>query len=537
MSTSADLLLINAQVLTLEPKQPRAEAVAVRGESIAAVGSYDQVVALRGPRTRTIDCQGMALLPGFVDAHCHMLSLAASLTAVNCGPEAVTSIDELRRVVQRRAADTPPGRWVRGFGYDELALAEGRHPTRWDLDQTAPHHPVRLDHRSGHATVLNSRALELAGIHQDTPDPVEGIIVRNENTGEPTGLLLELAGFLRQRLGFLRSEDEFDEGIARLDQMLLRYGITSVQEAGPDNDLARWETFRGLKASGRLACRVTMLAGASHLEKFGDAGLRCGDGDDGLRLGPAKVMLTLTTGALRPGLEELSAVVTEAQRRGFPVAIHAVEQEAVEAAALVLQEARQSLARSNPSVGRGWPRHRIEHCAECPPDLVARVQQCGAMVVTQPGFVYWNGDRYREQVEPSMLPFLYPIGALAGARVPLAFGSDAPVIDPNPVPAIYSAVTRYTRSGGTLPQEGCIRSEQRVSIESALRMYTLGGAFAEGSKARKGTIRKGKLADLVVLDANPVEVAPSRLKDLRVALTMLGGRVVWDGGLLSDEGR
>ena len=551
------LLLVNARVVTLEAAQPRAEAVAVRGDTIAAVGSLADMEALAGPGARTIDCRGMSLLPGFVDAHCHLMAMAASLQGLDCGPEAVTSLEGLRDILRRRAKETSPGRWIRGFGYDDLAFADGRHPTRRDLDEAVPHHPVRLDHRSGHATVLNSRGMRLAGIDRDTPDPAEGVIDRDSATGEPTGLLLELGGFLRQRLGSLRDATQIEEGIVRLNRKLLGYGITSVQDAGPDNDLARWESFAGLQESGRLQCRVTMLAGASHLNEFlaegrrpaGGAGGASGAfGDRKLRLGHAKVMLTLTTGALQPDLAGLRRIVDVAHQGGFPVAIHAVEQEAVAAAALVL---RENPFDPPPASAGGWAseaanspaaalalRDRIEHCAECPPELVTQVRGSRAWVVTQPGFVYWNGDRYRERVEPSLLDHLYPVGALARSGVPVAFGSDAPVIDPNPWPAIYSAVTGATRGGAELSlAEGTgLGAGRRVSIESALAMYTVAGARTEGSQNSKGTIRPGKLADLVLLDVDPMTAAVAGLADIRPVLTVVGGRVAWTDGQVGIGG-
>ena len=545
------LLLLNARVVTLEPAQPRAEAVAVRGDTIAAVGSRADLGALAGSGTRIIDCQGMCLLPGFVDAHCHLMALAASLQGLDCGPESVSSLEGLRDILRRRANETPAGRWVRGFGYDDLALAEGRHPTRRDLDEAVPHHPVRLDHRSGHATVLNSWGLRLAGIDQDTPGPTEGVIDRDGATGEPTGLLLEMAGFLRQRLGSLRDAAQVEEGLVRLNRKLLGYGITSVQDAGPDNDLARWESFAGLQESGLLQCRVTMLTGAAHLNEFFAEGRRPASGASGqewLRLGHAKVMLTLTTGALQPDLASLRRILAEAHQKGFPVAIHAVEQEAVAAAALVLREdpfkppparlgGRGSAATNNPAA-RPALADRIEHCAECPPDLVTQVLRSRAWVVTQPGFVYWNGDRYRERVEPSLLDHLYPVGALARSGVAVAFGSDAPVIDPNPWPAIYSAVTGGTRSGAELsPAKGTGPGVgRRVSIESALATYTVAGAGAEGSRNSKGTIRPGKLADLVLLDVDPITASTAGLADIRPVLTVVGGRVAWTNGQVGMEG-
>ena len=259
-------------MVTLEPGIPVADAVAVAGETILAVGKGKEVVKLAGPGSRRIDCRELALIPGLIDAHLHLLALAAARHGLDCGPQAVSSIRELLELVRGRAEGTPPGRWVRAFGYDHLSLNEGRHPTRWELD-SASHHPVRLDHRSGHATVLNSRGLQLAGIDRDTPDPIDGVIDRVEVTGEPTGLLLDAATFLRQRLGPSADPAELEERIAGLSQTLLSYGITSVQDAGPGNDLSRWETFRGLRESGRLMCRMTMMAGISHLAEFREVGL------------------------------------------------------------------------------------------------------------------------------------------------------------------------------------------------------------------------------------------------------------------------
>lgn len=541
-----DILLLNALVLTLEPDQPRAEAVATREGTIVAVGRRSDLAGLAGPGTRTIDCHGMTLLPSFVDAHCHLLATAASHQRLDCSPEAVSSIYELQRIIRRRSEETARGLWLRGSGYDHLALRERRHPNRRDLDAAAPYHPVRLDHRSGHASVLNSAGLRLAGIDRNTPDPADGVIDRDHVTGEPSGLLLEMSSFLGERLGRLRPETEFEDGVAKLDQRLLSYGITSVQDAGPGNNPERWETFRALQAAGQLRCRVTMMAGVSHLNEFIADGRRWGDGDQWLRLGHAKIMMTTTTGALQPDIETLRLMVLKVRHAGFPVAVHAIEMEAVAAAARALQKnpstalCAKDPPKAPPLKGgvvegspRTMPRDRIEHCAECPPALLAQVRRSGAMAVTQPGFIFWNGDSYREEVDPSLLEWLYPAGGLFRSGVTVAFGSDAPVIDPNPWPAIYSAVTGATRTGKVLHlmgQGGRSRpsSFHNVPVESALRMYTLAGAYSEGTQAVKGTIRPGKLADMVLLDRDPISVKPEFLKAIKPVLTILGGRVVWE---------
>ena len=520
------LLLLIARVLTMDRHHAGAQAVAICGNTIAAVGSSSEVAPLAGPATHKIDCGGKTLMPGFVDSHCHVLAQVASLQGIDCSPKAVSSIEALEGVVKRQAEITQAGHWIRGFGYDDLSLLENRHPTRWDLDRAAPNHPVRLDHRSGHASVLNSQALDLAGINETTPDPVEGVIHRDGHTGQPSGLLFEMSGYLRQRLGASRDQAAFQDSVHHLNNTLLGYGITSVQDAGPDNGLDRWRTFQELQSSGPLQCRVTMFAGASRLNEFQSAGLSWGSGGEQLRLGHAKIMLTLTTGALEPSLAALGVMVDNAHRSGFPVAIHAIEQEAIEAAVRVLNDATPlSKPASETSV---QPIDRIEHCAECPPQLMAELAKSGCMVVTQPGFIFWNGDNYLERVNASMLPDLYPVGALAKFGIPLAFGSDAPVIAANPWPAIFAAVTRRTSGGRFLPPDDSQR--RTITVAEALRMYTSDGANAEGAGHRKGTIQPGKLADLVLLDTDPINAEPDQLREIRAMLTIVGGRVVWERG-------
>ena len=536
-SRPPDLLLLNAKVLTMSQRQPTAEAVAVLGPRILAVGSGPDLAGLAGPETRIIDCQGMSLLPGFIDAHCHILATAATLQGVDCGPDAVAGILDLQLAVSNRAAEIQQGGWVRGFGYDDLALQETRHPTRWDLDQAAPDHPVKIDHRSGHATVMNSLGLARAGIDRDTPDPVAGVIQRDNSTGEPTGLLLEMGDFLSQILGSLRTQDDQSEGVSRLSRRLLSYGITSVQDAGPQNNPDRWTSFHGLQTSGLFTPRITMMAGSPHIGSFSDQGLAWGSGDRWLRMGHIKIMLTLATGELHPDTDSLKKLIIEARQSGFPVAIHAVEAEAVAAAALAIAEIptitfleRGNETGTNAANGESGRRDRIEHCSECPPDVAAVVRNSGAMVVTQPGFVYWNGDNYLERVEASMLKWLYPVGGLSRSGVSVAFGSDAPVIDPNPWPGIYSAVTGLTRTGRSLWGD-CNNgsgSSQSVSLTDALRMYTLSAALAEGTQRIKGSIEPGKLADLTLLDTDVAGLELSVLPQVRAVLTIIDGRLVWE---------
>lgn len=529
---TADLILCNARAITLNPRQPLAQAVAIAGESIQAVGGSREIQALASAKTQVVDCRGLTLLPGFIDAHCHLLALAGSLTGVDCSPEAVKSVADLQLTLRQRADATPHDQWIRGYGYDDTSLLENRHPTRHDLDQAAPRHPVRLDHRSGHAVVLNSLGLELAGIRQDTLDPLDGVIDREPGSGDPTGLLFEMSGFLRERLRGGRSEESHRQGIAQLNQKLLACGITSVQDAGPHNGMARWCAFQELVSSGQLDCRLTMMVGADHLAQFAAAGMSFGSGDRRLMLGAAKIMLTMTTGAMQPDLAALTDLVRQAHTAGFPVAIHAIEQDAVAAAAqaLIAAPAAAPADSTGEKTPADHPADRIEHCSECPPQVLELVRRSGATVVTQPGFVYWNGDRYLKQVDASLLPHLYPIGSLHHAGVPVAFSSDSPVIDPNPWPGICASVTGMTKAGSVL-NPNLAGPDRQIGALAALRMYTLAGAMAEGTHPLKGSIKPGKLADLILVDDDPLGVAAERLKDLSAVLTVIGGRIAWDAGL------
>ena len=297
-SDHLSLVLINANVITLDPALPQAQAVAVANGRIEAVGSNAELNRLASGKAQVIDCRGLTLLPGFNDAHCHLPGLARRLQDLDCRPGRVHCMADLQIAIRDRAASLAAGVWLRGWGYDELGLDERRHPNRHDLDAAADDRPIWLEHRSGHAAVLNSAGLAAAGVHRETPDPPGGVIERDPATGEPTGVLYEMHGFLRQRLGNIRSPREIEEGMSAVKDLLNNYGITSVQDAGPDNGIDRWRTFARLQAAGTLSCRVTMMAGVHRLVEFSGAGLANGLGDEKLRVGHAKIMLTLTSGRL-----------------------------------------------------------------------------------------------------------------------------------------------------------------------------------------------------------------------------------------------
>ena len=507
---SSTLRFRNAAAITMDAQCPQANTVLVEGDRIVWVGDERDAPPTRADRV--IDCAGATLLPGLSDAHIHLLAYVANLRHMDCSRRTVSSISDLQRLIGSQAQTAPAGRWLRGVGYDEFHLTEKRHPTRHDLDPAAADHPVRLDHRSSHACVLNSRGLREVGITADTPDPVDGVIVRDDS-GEPTGLLLEMNSYVSRRTP-QQNESTLRQSADEACRQLLAWGVTSLQDATPGNGPEQWDILLRLTQVGAIRQRLTFMPGIRHLQQFATDGLTHNMGGSTMTLGPAKLVATLTTGALHPLEEEIRRMVHEAHQAGSPVAVHAVEQEAIMTVTRVLKEA-SSDSRISPY------RDRIEHCSEATPDVLRQLTGAGLTVVTQPGFLYESGERYRAEVPPELQPWLYPLNALRQAGVPLAAGSDAPVASPNPWQGIYAAVTRRDSSGLAL------HSEQSISMEEALPLWTSGAAYAAGEEQTWGMLRPGMLADLVLLDRDVTRTPPEDLLTCPVAITIVGGDVVW----------
>lgn len=509
-----DLVLFNANVITMDPSMPRAGLVAVRGERIAHVspgGSFDRAAA---GGARTIDCGGKTVVPGFIDAHCHINAYAQSLVALGLSPrDGVDSIASIRERIRDFCKGRAPGTWVRAMGYDEFYLAEARHPNRWDLDAAAPLHPVRLTHRSGHALVLNSLALKEVGITSETGDPPEGFIDRELRTGEPTGILFGMGGLMAGKIPPL-DERDMGEALALASRRLLSLGITSVQDASAHNDLRQWRLFGEWKRRTIFVPRVTMIMGSIGLAEWRRKAYSGLVPELQLRLGGVKIMVTVAIGSLYPSQERLDEMLLSIEEAGLQAVVHAVEEPVIGA---VCDAVEHALA------GRRLRdhRHRIEHCSVCPPPLLRRIRDSGITVVTQPTFVYYNGDRYLSTVPDGEQPYLYPIGSLLESGVPVAFSSDFPISEPGPLVGIYAATTRRTERGRTiLPGEG-------VEAIEALRMHTSSAARCAFEEDVKGSVTPGKLADLVMLSEDPTAVDPARIKDIDVEMTIVGGEVVW----------
>lgn len=519
MSTPTDLILHNADVLPLDPALPeRARAVAVAGGYVLAVGSEAQVAKHKTAETQVVDCRGRTLLPGFIDAHCHLLAYAAALLSVDCSPSAAASIGDIQAALRARAEATPAGGWIRAVGYDESALAEGRHPTRWDLDAAAPHHPVRLIHRTGHACVLNSKALGVAGIDIATEEPPGGHVERDPSSGEPTGLLLEMDDLVDAAVPPLPYA-ELAEGVRRAGERFLSEGITYVQDATASNGVEEWRLFERLRREGHLRLPASVMEGYRHLGELPEVAPRPeADAPSaqglGLRRGAVKIAVSELGGEICPSESDLAEMVWEAHARGRQVSIHAIEEQAIAAAAGAIGEALGRRPRRD-------HRHRIEHCGICPPELAACLAELEVVVVTQPAFVYHNGDAYRARVPAADLAHLYPLATLRRAGVALAAGSDCPVAPPGALTGLYGAVARRSSRGSPVVREQALRPAE------ALHVHTGGAAFAAFEEASRGSLGPGKRADLVLLSADPTAVPEEEIRGLRVELVVVGGEIVW----------
>jgi predicted amidohydrolase YtcJ len=514
-SRSADLILSNANVITCEPGQPTAQAVAVRDDRILRVGSESEMEPLKTRLTRTIDCRCQTLMPGFNDAHCHILSYIRKLFSLDLSPAKTKSIRDIQAAIQNKVKYTSPGKWISGTDYNEFYLAEKRHPTRLDLDQVSPLNPVILIHRSLHACVLSSLALKVIGIDIRSEEPPGGQIERDLESGEPNGILFEMLDYVSARIDSPLSEAELDWGLVQADRDYLSQGITSLGDTTATNNFKRWQFFQRIKDRNMLHGRINMMVGAEALVELRNQGVEFGDGDNSLRIGYMKIVLAEAKGRLHPSQDELNQMVLEANRAQFQVAIHAVEKTTVEAAIAALEFIHEHIPRFA-------PRQRIEHCSECPPELINRLKKLDTVVVSQPTFIYSSGERYLSQVAVEAQKWLYPFKSLLDAGLILGAGSDSPVAPNNPLLGIYAAVTRKADTGQT------VLAEEAVSIQQALQMYTLNPAFATFEEKSKGSLAPGKLADMVLLDADPLTSPPEMIKDIRVVMTMVGGKVLWE---------
>ena len=540
MSYAPDLLLVNANVITMDPARPRASAVAVAGGRIVAVGDDAPDLASGVKAENILNLRGATLVPGFHDAHNHMIGFGLSRTEIDLR---AGSLDDLYARVAARAAATPAGAWIIGAGYDQTKT--GAHPHRDALDRIAPGHRVWLKHTSSHMGVVNSLVLRDLGIDSAAPH-VDGGRVATDPGGRPTGLMEERAQELVGNLTRPYPLTTLTEAVAVAGEHYLREGLTSVTEAGVGGgwigqspvELAAYVAARD---QGRLHVRTELMviSDAFHplaahpsdgIEAGIDLGLRTGFGDDWLRLGPMKVFtdgsLVGRTAAMTapydgdPGnrgymqadADHLTGVIIAAHRAGWRVAAHAIGDRAIDLAL-------DAFAAANDRYPRRDPRHRIEHFAAARPDQVARVAALGVIPVGQGRFATELGDGMLASVGPDRHSWLYRQRSLLDAGVVLPGSSDRPVVTGTPLLGIHDMVNRRTAAGAPF------NAGEAITAADALRAYTWGSAYASKAEHAKGSIEEGKLADFTVLSEDPTAVSPGGIKGLEVVATIVDGRL------------
>lgn len=510
-SLSADLLLSGGRILTLDPRRPWAEAVAIAGGKILAVGSERELRPFLSSRTQWLSCIGKTALPGFIDPHLHFLAWASR----HCGTDASTarSIPELQFALQQQLARTSADEWVRGYGYDEFFLAEKRHPTKHDLDAVTRERPILLRHRTGHAAVLNSRALERAGLGCDSSPHASGIVERDAGSGEPTGVLFEMEPFLRTVVPTL-SAPALASGVRHVSRELLRQGVTSFHDASAGNTLEDLALFRRFHADRGLASRTTVMVGIDSLNDVFAASLPPFSGDEWVRLGSIKIMVHESRGLLYPFPEELAEMIERVHRHGFQAAIHAVEEGPVCIAIDGIVRAVQRWPRPD-------PRHRLEHCSICPPPFLETLRHTGSLVVTQPGFLHFYGEKYAAEVAADVQAWLYRTKSFLDCGISVAGSSDCPIAPLAPLLGIQAAMTRRAHSG-TILNPG-----EALDLLPAVSLFTVAGAWAGFEETTKGRIAPGFVADLVVLSDDITKTPPDKIGDLTVETTIIDGRLVW----------
>jgi len=531
-SLEADLILVNGRMITLDGEGTVAEAVAIRGETIERVGSNREIRALAGRRTSVVDLQGRTVVPGFNDAHLHFESGGFSLLRVDL--RGVTSPEEVLRRVRASADTLPAGSWIRGRGWDHTLLPGGRWPTKEVLDRAAPRNPVYLRRVCGHVAWVNSAALRAAGITQHTPDPPGGQIVRDRG-GEPTGILKEEARSLVSDVIPPPSMAERRLAIQTALQEAARLGLTSVQEMGTSPEA--FAIYQELRDRGDLTVRIYACPAIdSALAHLPGVGIRTGLGDPWLRVGVSKEYADGALGAATAALlepyqdhpgsrgimvtpeERIRSLVRGAHRAGQQVTFHAIGDRANR----VVLDAIEEALRENP---RPDPRHRIEHAQVLAPEDIPRFARLGVIASMQPTHCTSDMRWAEDRLGPGRIQGAYAWRSLLESGARLAFGTDWPIEGLDPIEGLYAAVTRRDRSGHP---EGGWHPEQCLTLEEALRAYTVGAAYASFEENLKGSIEAGKLADLVVLSKPIFEISPDELLQTEVVMTIVGGRTVFE---------
>jgi len=524
----ADIVVLCDTLYTMDPAYPGASAFAVRGNRILAVGEAADIQALAGPATEVIDARGLTVTPGFIDAHSHPLG-ANEVISANVD---VRSIADIQAALRKRAVETPAGKWVLGHMYDDTKLAEGRALNREDLDAVSTVHPIFVKHRGGHTGVVNSRAFELAGVTDETPDPQGGKFYREG--GRLTGKVAEHAVDVFEAVGEWPDVDRAGhaENVALMTRRMAASGLTSTTDAW--GSATGWRAYDDAYRAGRLSLRVSFMPGGKEdiYAAMKAAGLHSGFGDAMLRVGAVKYgadgsaserTMAMSTpyegrpddfGIFTMSVEEINAAVDDAVAHDFRIGIHANGDVAI---GRVLSAYERVLA---DMPGRN-PRFRIEHCSLVTPSLLDRIRDAGVVPTPFYTYAHYHGNKWVEYGEEKMRN-MFAHRAFLDHGIPVAPASDFTPGPYEPMMALQSMVTRKDFQGRVWGPN------QRVSVDEAMRVCTVNGAYASFEEDLRGSITPGKLADFVVLGDDPNSVDPDRIKEIPILRTVMDGHTTFE---------
>jgi len=515
---NASLAILNANVITLNFKKPKAEAIAVHDGKIIAVGSNEEIKKYIGNKTKVMDAKKSTVVPGFVDCHVHMTGFGWSLQSLDL--RNVKSISEVKQKLREYAKNNPQKYWILGGRWDQEKFAEKRFPTRWDLDEALGDKPIFLIRVCGHVGVVNSKALQLAGVTEETT--IEGGKIDSDKAaGEPNGILRENALELIWKAIPKPSPKQLEDACLLACQKSVEAGLTSVHWIVDSADEIR--AIQKLHSEGKLPLRVYLGIPVELLDVIASLGLVSGFGNDMVKIGFIKILADGSLGARTAALKEpyfdkpetkgmmlytqkkLDKLVLNAHRAGLQLAVHAIGDRAIEIVLKAFSKALQEFPREN-------HRHRIEHCSVLNPKLIKQMKRLNLIASVQPHFIasdFWVVDR----VGKPKARWVYPFKTLMHEGLTVTSGSDCPVEPINPLLGIWAAVARKSFTGESL------------TVEEALKTYTSNAAYASFEESKKGTIEIGKFADLTILSDNLFNISPDDIKKAAVEMTLVDGRV------------
>jgi len=533
---AADLILWGGRILTVDPRKPAAQAVAVKDGRFLKVGSDEEIQALAGNKTRRIALRGRTVTPGFIDSHQHLSQYGTDLLQIDCSPKRCKTLADIQKAVLRETGQKAPGEWVRGVGYDDTKIQAAKILSRWDLDEVAPDHPVLIQQVSGHWGVVNSKALEVGGIREDSGDPKGGAYGRDPATSRLNGILYEQAEFAFVFEGTTGhppiippfSLKERMKGARLAGNRYLASGITSVHDALVSAQTM--ETYQELRKRGELQLRVYLLISIEYLPQLRALNLRTGFGNEWLRIGGVKILAdggiagrTAYLSEPYVGSEDRGILAVESEQAlhdsirqgheaGFQVCVHANGDRVIEMALDGFEKVLDEFPRKD-------HRHRLEHCTVVNPDILKRIKRLKLLVTPFGSYIYHHGEKMTPFYGAKRVEMMFAHRSFLDYGIAVSGASDSPCGPYQPLLAIQSCVTRKSAAGELLA------ARQRITVEEAIRLYTMASAYASFEENIKGSITPGKLADMVVLGEDPRKVDPDEIKDIPVEMTVVGGEV------------